>query len=244
MPPDRWWEPEEPPPSDRGLFPTRRWWSSLLLWLGWGVMTRNGHLDMPELRLECAGLMAGDFSVPPFHVRAGQAVCLHVPPSWRIWHAILIPILSGRTAHPGLRLHGPVSYLERPMSRRRWWGLLHNPSTGHWLTVEKGLTSTEAAAILGMVDVPADVSIGRIGESERIILALEACLLRPPGLLVFETVEHGPETIQYVFERLASRPPSLALIYLKTRRGADDPCLPGATCLEMARAPAHATIVE
>lgn len=205
-------------------------------------MTRNGHLDLPELRLECAGLTAGDFSVgdfsvPSFQVQAGQAVCLHVPPSWRIWHAILIPILSGRKAHPALRLHGPVSYLERPMSRRRWWGLLHSPSVGHWLTVEKGLTSAEAAAILRMVDVPADLSIGRLGGSERMILAVEACLLRPPGLLVFETIGHGPETIQYVFERLASRPLSVALIYLKIRPGAEDPCLPDATCLKMVRAP-------
>jgi hypothetical protein len=207
-------------------------------------MTGNGHLEMPEIRLECAGLTVGDFSVPSFCVQAGQAICLHVPPVRAIWGEILIPILSGRIAHPALRLHGSVSYLERPMSRRRWWGLLRSPSIGHWLTAEKGLTLSEAAAILGVVDLPADVSIGRIGGSERIILPLEACLLRPPGLLVFETVGHGPPTIQYIFERLASRPPSLALIYLKTRRGADDPCLPGAVCLEMARAPSHPAIAE
>jgi len=203
---------------------------------------RDAQLDTPVVRLECAGLTVGDFSVgefsiPPFQVRVGEAVCLHVPPSWRIWHEILIPVLSGRKAHPALRLRGPISYLERPMSRRRWWGLLSSPSIGHWLTREKGLTSTEAAAILGIVDVPADVSVGRIGGSERIILALEAYLLRPPGLLVFETVGHGPETIQYVFQRLASRPPSLSLLYLKTRRGVDDPCLPGAVCLECVRDP-------
>jgi len=208
------------------------------------MRARDAQIDMPEVRLECAGLTVGDFSVPSFHVRAGQAVCLHVPPITAIWHEILIPILSGRTAHPALRLHGPVSYLERPMSRRRWWGFPRDPSIGRWLTVEKGLTSTEAAAILGLVDVPDDVSTGCIGGSERIILALEACLLRPPGLLVFETVGHGPDTIQYVFERLASRPSSLALIYLKTRRGADDPCLPGAACVELIRAPALATIAE
>ena len=28
-------EPGEPPRGNRGLFPTRRWWSSWLLWLGW-----------------------------------------------------------------------------------------------------------------------------------------------------------------------------------------------------------------
>lgn len=210
-------------------------------------MTGNGRLDVPEVRLECAGLTVGDFSVgdfsvPSFQVQAGQAVCLHVPPYTAIWHENLRPILSGRIAHPALRLHGPVSYLERPMSRRRWWGLLRSPSIGHWLTVEKGLTSTEASAILGMVDLPADVSIGRIGGSERIILALEACLLRPPGLLVFETVGHGLPTIQYAFERLASRPPGLALLYLKTRRGTDAPCLPGAVCLEMTRARSRTTL--
>lgn len=29
------WEPEVPPSSDCRLFPTRRWLSTLLLWLGW-----------------------------------------------------------------------------------------------------------------------------------------------------------------------------------------------------------------
>jgi hypothetical protein len=29
------WVPEVPPLPDCRLFPTRRWWSSFLLWLGW-----------------------------------------------------------------------------------------------------------------------------------------------------------------------------------------------------------------
>jgi hypothetical protein len=28
-------EPDAPPRGNRGRFPTRRWWSSWLLWLGW-----------------------------------------------------------------------------------------------------------------------------------------------------------------------------------------------------------------
>lgn len=205
-------------------------------------MTGNGRLDMPEIRLECAGLTVGDFSVgdfcvPSFQVQAGQAVCLHVPPHPAIWHESLKPILSGRKAYPALHLHGVVSYLERPMPRRRWWGKLYNPSASDWLTTEKGLTSPEAATVLSMVGEPADRSVGRLGWRERTLLALGACLLRPPDLLVFDTVGNDPQTIQHLLERLASRPPSLALVYLKTRRGAEDPCLPGAVCLEMARAP-------
>ncbi len=210
-------------------------------------MTRNGRLDMPEVRLECAGLTVGDFSVgdfsvPPFQVRAGQAVCLHVPPYTAIWHENLKPILSGRRVHPALHLHGSVSYLERPMPRRLWWGKRHNPSAIDWLTTEKGLTSAEAAVILSSLGEPPDLSIGRIGWRERTLLALEATLLRPPGLLVLDTVGNDPQTIQQLFQRLASRPQSLAVLYLKTRRGTDDPCLPGAVCLEMARAPSPRTL--
>ncbi len=208
---------------------------------------KNVQIDTPELRLECAGLTVGDFavgdfSVPSFQVQAGQAVCLHVPPYPAIWHETLKPILSGRMAHPALHLYGSVSYLERPMPRRRWWGKLYKPSAGDWLTAEKGLTSTEAAAVLSLVGEPADLSIGRIGWRERTRLALEACLLRPPGLLVLDTVGNDPQTIQQLFQRLASRPQSLAVLYLKTRRGTDDPCLPGAVCLEMARAPSPTTL--
>jgi len=76
------------------------------------------------------------------------------------------------------------------------------------------------------------------------MLALEACLLRPPGLLVFDTVGHDSLTIQRIFERLSSRPPDLALIYLKTRHEMGDPCLPGGICLDLVRAPSQATIAE
>jgi hypothetical protein len=161
-----------------------------------------------------------------------------------IWYETLVPILSGRVAHPALHLHGSVSYLERPMPRRRWWGWLHDPSAHDWLTADKGLTSTEAAAVLGRVEEPADLSVGRIGWNERTLLALEAFLLRPADLLVFDTCGNDSLTAHRVFERLASRPLQLALVYLKTRFGTGDPCLPDAMCLDLVQAPLQATIAE
>jgi hypothetical protein len=207
-------------------------------------MTGNGRFDMPEIRLECDGLTTRDFSLPPFRVQAGQSVCLHVRLSTSIWHENLKPMLSGRIAHPALHLHGPVSYLERPMPRRRWWGKMYNPSAGKWLTAERGLTSSEAEAVLDLVREPADMSIGRIGWKERTLLALEAILFRPPDLLVFDTCGNDWETIYHIFDRLASRQPQFALVYLKTRLEREDPCLPGAVCLEVVRADAPATIAE
>jgi hypothetical protein len=207
-------------------------------------MTLKKAIETAPVYLECDGLTVRDFFLPPFRIEAGQTICLHVRMPSPKWQEELVPILSGRVAHPAMHLHGSVSYVERPMPRRRWWGLLHNPSTRQWLTAEMGLTSKEAAAILDLIDGPKDLSIGHYSCNDRTTLALEACLLRPPDLLVFDTCGNDPFTIPHIFERLASRQPQFALLYLKTRFGKEDPCLPGAVCLEMARPPSPATIAE
>ncbi len=207
-------------------------------------MTGNSRFAEQKIRLECDGLSTKDFFLPPFRVPAGQSVCLHVRLSTAIWHEILKPMLSGHIAHPALHLHGSVSYLERPMPQWRWWRGWRSPSAGHWLTAEKGLTCSEAESVLSLVGAPADMSIGRIGWKERTLLALEACLLRPPDLFLFDTCGNDWETIYRIFDRLASRTPQFALLYLKTRLEPEDPCLPGAACLEVVRADALATIAE
>jgi hypothetical protein len=207
-------------------------------------MTGNGRLDLPAVRLECLGLTVRDFFVPPFRVEASQSVCLHVRLPSPKWQEELVPILSGKVAHPAMHLYGAISYLERPMPRRRWWGGWRSPTAGDWLTAVKGLTSAEATAVLSLIGEPADMSVGRIGWNERTMLDLEACLLRPPDLLVFDTCGNDYLGIQRIFERLASRTPQLALVYLKTRFEKEDPCLPGAVCIEMTRAPTHAAIAE
>lgn len=207
-------------------------------------MTVKNTIETSLVRLDCDGLITQDFSVPPFRVEAGQGVCLHVLLPSPMWHEKVMPLLAGRIAHPALHLLGSVSYLERPMPRRRWWGKLHNPSAGDWLTVERELTSTEAAAVLNLVGEPADLSIGRLGWNERTMLALEVCLLGPLDLLVFDTCGNDWLTTHRCFERLVSRPPQLALLYLKTRFEKEDACLPDSVCLEIVRAASSATIAE
>jgi hypothetical protein len=207
-------------------------------------MTLTNPIETSPVRLECDGLSTRDFSAPPFRVEAGQSVCFHIRLLSPLWHEKVLPLLSGRIAHPALHLYGSVSYLERPMPRRRWWGGLRNPSAWDWLTAERGLTSPEAAAVLDLVDEPADLSIGRIGWNERTMLALEACLLRPPDLLVFDTCGNDLLTALHLFERLTSRPPQLAMVYLKTRFESDDPCLPDAACVELVPSPSQTVLVE
>jgi hypothetical protein len=169
--------------------------------------------------------------VPPFRVGAGQAVCLHVPLPSPTWCEQLLPVLTGKIAHPALRFFGSVRHLERPLPRRRWWRGLHDPSVRDWLTREKGLTPAEAADILGRVALPSDLRVGRVGWNERTMLALEVCLLRAPDLLVFDSAGNDPLGVCRTFERLATRLPGMALLYLKTRLAADEPCLPEADCV-------------
>lgn len=194
--------------------------------------------------LSCDGLTIRDFALPPFRVEAGRGVCLHVRLPSPKWQEELLPILAGWKVHPALHFFGTVAYADRPMPRRRWWGRLYNPSGRNWLTTDRGLTLTEALTVLDSVDWPEDLRIGSTSCNDRTMLALEACLLRPPDLLVFDMCGNGPEIASPIFERLASRTPPFALLYLKTRFYSYDLCLPGAVCLEMARTPAHATIAE
>jgi hypothetical protein len=207
-------------------------------------MTSKKSIERSRIRLECDGLTTQTFFIPSFHLEEGQVICLHVLLPSLAWHEDVLPILTGRTAHSSLRFFGTVAYLDRPMPRRRWWGGLYNPSASHWLIAEKGLTSKEAWAVLDLVDWPEDVSVGSEGWNERTMLALEACLLHPPDVLVLDTTGNDPLTTQSIFERLSSRPPDLALIYLKTRHEMDDPCFPGSTCFDVVRAPSQATLAE
>jgi hypothetical protein len=196
------------------------------------------------IRLECDGLRVEGFAVPPFRVRAGQAVCLHVRLPSPVWQDRLLPILTAKVAHPAVRFFGSVGYLKRPMPHRRWWGWLQDPLVRDWLIEDRGLMPEEAADILGRVALPPDLRVGWVGWNERSLLALEAALLRVPDVLVFDTTGNDPAGARRVFERLTCRPANLALLYLKTQAEADAPCLPGSTCFALERCPAQPVIAE
>jgi hypothetical protein len=156
----------------------------------------------------------------------------------------LLALLTGRVANPALRLFGSASYLERPVPRRRWWGGLSDPPVRDWLVRDKGLTPEEAATVLERVALLPQLRVGWVGWNERTLLALEACLLHPPDLLIFDTAGNDPLGIQRAFERLATRPPSLAVVYLKLHINQDEFCLPGAACLALACRSWQTTAVE
>jgi hypothetical protein len=199
-------------------------------------MNQNGQTPSLALRLECMGLVVGGHTLPRFQVRAGEAVCLHVEysPGSLPWYDCLLPLLVGRIQHPAIRLYGPAASLDRPFPRRRWLPWRRHPSTRDWLLYEGRLSPQEAEHVLSLVPVSPAMRVTSLGWNDRTMLALEACLLHPPELLVFDTAGSAVPTIQAVFDRLATRPTDLALAYLKTNLDAGSPCLPGASCYEIA----------
>lgn len=208
------------------------------------MMTRNGSGPPPSTLLACDGLMIKDYSVPPFRIQAGHAVCLHVPIPSPVWQEELLPMLTGRIVHPAVRRFGSVDYLDRPMPRRRWWGGRHDLPVRDWLLAEKGLSSAEATSILDRLVLSPELPIGRIGWNERTMLALEACLLRPPDLLVCDTAGNDPLGRNRILERLRQRPPRMSLIYCKTRHQPDEPCLPGSECIVIGCRPMQTSVRE
>jgi hypothetical protein len=183
------------------------------------------------IRIKCLGLTAGGYVVPPFTLRAGESLCLHVPHSEPPWYEGLLRALTRVTPTPGLEFHGTLEYLERPMPRSRWWWPRRSPPTRGWLIDAKGLRPDEAEAVLSRVAVPPQAPVTWLGWNERTLLAVEVSLLRPCDVLVFDTMGNDPDGSRRIVERLASRPDGRALVYLKTAPSYS--CLPGATCLTL-----------
>jgi hypothetical protein len=65
-----------------------------------------------------------------------------------------------------------------------------------------------------------------------------------PDVLVFDTVGNDHLAAREVFDRLASRPPGMALIYFKMVPSRFTPCLPGAVCLPLASESMQTAAVE
>jgi hypothetical protein len=205
--------------------------------------------DLPQLDqrpppLECLGLTAGPARVPPFRLHAGEALCLHVEPPSPYWYDVLLPLLTGRVAHPSLILRGEVTYLERPMPRRGWFGRRPYRSARDWLAAERGLTESDGALILERLSITPEMSTGRLGWNERTLLALEAFLLRPSDVLIFDTAGQDPLGGRRVFDRLEAEPGPCARVYLKTGSGPLSPCYPATACLDVAAQPPKLTRVE
>ena len=206
----------------------------------------NGIEDQRLPLLESSGLETGGRFVPRFQVGVGQSVCLHVEHQPEFpWYDWILPLLKGDVEHPAIGRRGVHFYMRAASADRGWFGRLKGTTALDWLVKRQGVPLHEAERILKLVDAPPNIRVNWLPLNERMTIALEACLVHPPDLLLFDTFGCAAYTVQSLFDRLATRPSQLALAYLKTNLNYDDyPCLPGAACHVIADLNHQPTAVE
>src|SRR5262245_15403721 len=98
------WDEWSHPPRDSRPLPLRSWWGRLRNRLGY---LRREAMESTRLRSE--GFTVDSLYVPPFELRRGEAVCLHMPSpmDWR-WAEKLVRSLIGQSPDSGIHVHGRI----------------------------------------------------------------------------------------------------------------------------------------
>src|SRR5437870_12511201 len=102
---------------------------------------------MDDLLVRCDGTQAGSVWIPPFVLRRGSWLCLHMPsPACDRLMGIVVDLLTARGAqtHPGLTVHGQIRWAQPPTLARGLFALFHNPRGVDWLMRKGRLTRPEA----------------------------------------------------------------------------------------------------
>ena len=165
------WDLRERGPSFSRPLPSRGWWRPY--GTGWDCEGQGGV--MADVRISCAGVREGPLRLPPFDLRVGEAICLHLPAATsNAAEQDLIRTLTGRLAHPGCRLLGKV-YAAAPAQDDRigLLRLLRPLRATAWLRRRGGLSRKDAKAIVGAI-LDRDWPLMYLAGNPRTLLGLEA----------------------------------------------------------------------
>jgi hypothetical protein len=208
---------------------------------------------MERLLVACEGITVGSLQVPPFELRAGRLVCLHVPgPADSADQFHLVQALTGARPLPGLRLFGRVEAAMPPTQPAGLLGLFRRlPRAATWLSRSAGIPAAEAEAIVARLVQATDervgqLPIGHLPMNPRTLLGLEAAWARGADAIVFTTVGIDPRGYRLVFEAVSSRLPRCAAIRLSyarwTQGGWERACFPLGTCVELSSLSGSASV--
>lgn len=102
---------------------------------------------MTDLRVACTGAQVGTVFVPPFSLRLGEVVCLHLPhPVPDGFEDDILRVLTGKRPAAGLRLFGRVAAAAPAQDDRMGLVRLLWPLwTTQWLRQRSGMSGYEVA---------------------------------------------------------------------------------------------------
>jgi hypothetical protein len=195
---------------------------------------------MQPARLVCEGASVGPYDLPPFQLRAGDLICLHLAaPADYIAEATLLRALTGREPHPGLRPLSRVLDASPAARRRGLWRLLGQPTLARWLAHASGIPFAEATHQLAELGLLPSARLDCVAGTPRTLLGLACAWNRGAEAVIFTTAGLDPlgrEAVVNAVRSRLERCPAILLSYPyltsgETRRD----CPPGARCLESHR---------
>jgi hypothetical protein len=194
---------------------------------------------MKDLRVACTGAQVGTVIVPPFSLRLGQLVCLHLPhPAPDGFEDALLRVLTGRRPAAGLRLFGRVAAAAPAQDDRiGLFRLLRPLRARRWLRQRSGMSEPEAGAALSRIGLDRDWPLTHLAGNPKTLLGLEAAWAGGAETILFWTNWCDPSGARAVYAAVASRLATCPAIHLSRLRFQDGrptrDCFPGAACVEL-----------
>jgi|SRR5579885_3143271 len=195
---------------------------------------------MSALLLSCEGVAVGGLTLPPFRLRAGESVCLHVPgPAHGEEEEQLLRVLTGGEKVPGVEVLGRVEYAAPATGRPGLLGLFRQPYPADWLRRTAGISPGDAQRVVARLGLKPEWRVCNFSANPRALLGLEAAWARGAEAVIFSCVGLDPLGRQAMFGAVRSRLERWAALYLSypylTQGHYERDHLPGASCLEVVK---------
>jgi hypothetical protein len=196
-------------------------------------------MDAP---LVCDGATVGALHVPPFELRRGGCICLHLPSPITDDMERLVATLTGRAPLPGIHIHGRVlsaiTGIDLPIPGR-FLRIFYRPRIESWLR-KKGISAEEIKRILARHGWTSSTRVENLPGTPKTFLALEAAWAQDAEGIVFTTMGLGPLGEMRVNEAVLQHLDYCPAIHLSTQYTSNGEvgrrCFKPATCLELVAA--------
>ena len=193
---------------------------------------------MNPIRLSCDGMIIGSLVIPPFQLKAGEFICLHLPgPAGSKEEVQLIQILTGKRSVSDVHLSGRVLYASPATDRRGVFRFLRPLRPADWLHQIGGISPQEASAIVARLGIKPEWRLSQLARNPSTLLGLEAAWARGAEVILFSTTGCDPSGKRAVFDSVSGHLDRTAAIYLSLPflQGGElkRDYFPGALCLEV-----------
>jgi hypothetical protein len=154
-----------------------------------------GRGGVQPVRVVSTGFEADGLCVPPFELRAGEYLCLHLPAADGTLdeHSLLVRLLTGYATVPGLRVLGQSEWARPIAALDRWVSTARPPEkAADWLAGVTRLGREQAARRLWAHGLPAEALARNLTPPEWRLMSLEVAWARGAEVVVFETGDCEP----------------------------------------------------